>query len=434
MITPQDFSHLLNGSLTGLSSRMVGDHLALYTRYVDQWNAVQAAYPMTDWGPPNPDSPVPVNIAHLIDTPVAQLDLEPVGSLAEALNQVQAELAGVSLLVEPNYYLGNSDWWTPERAVSVNVPWFLANPTLWRLAQRNRDTSFSLDQVLRGLRHETGHAVGYAYELWKTDGYRDLFGDTDAPYPEHGAWGADPQSLEHVSYLTFTPAHYAQKHPDEDFAETFAAWLDPTFDWRAKFAEVPKVMAKFEWVDAIMHTLAGVPPIVTRPGKIQPYHRLQGTVGELLGFTDGANPFPGPGGWSEHAALLRRDPYLYNAVVLHEAYFRSLVPEGTPPPDDLIGVATEAFGSWDSYLLDLRAIAGNTHGWAVTVWDPRTQKLRNTLVTGHDQGLLAGCPMLLAIDCWEHAYAADYGIRKDLYLGAVFRNLDWARVAARLGL
>ena len=34
------------------------------------------------------------------------------------------------------------------------------------------------------------------------------------------------------SYVVNLDDWYAQSHPDEDFAETFAVWLTPGLDWR----------------------------------------------------------------------------------------------------------------------------------------------------------------------------------------------------------
>jgi hypothetical protein len=75
---------------------------------------------------------------------------------------------------------------------------------------------------------------------------------------------------------------------------------------------------------------------------------------------------------------------------------------------------------------------GSTGGWALTVWDTRNNCLKNVLVEQHHIGVAANCPIILAVDCWEHAYAMDYGIRKDLYVGAIFKNIDWAVVESRL--
>jgi len=53
---------------------------------------------------------------------------------------------------------------------------------------------------------------------------------------------------------------YAQSHPDEDFAETFAVWLTPEVDWRQRYTGW-KALQKIEYVDELMRSLAGKPPL-----------------------------------------------------------------------------------------------------------------------------------------------------------------------------
>ena len=53
---------------------------------------------------------------------------------------------------------------------------------------------------------------------------------------------------------------YAQSHPDEDFAETFAVWLTPGLDWRARYRDW-NALQKLEYVDELMRSLAGKPPL-----------------------------------------------------------------------------------------------------------------------------------------------------------------------------
>lgn len=411
-------------------------HLELYERYVKQLNAIEAAYPMTSWGPA--DGTETPSIAQLLKTKIADLKLETLDPLRGILRQVAVELQDEGIDFFPLTYLGEPDFWTADRGIAVNVPWFLANPTLWRLANRQAQTSYTLEQVTRCIRHEVGHAVCYAWELWKRPDWIATFGDSTAPYLD-GPFAADSGSTDYVEYLTGVPDHYAQKHPDEDWAEAFACWLDPGSAWAERYAGWPGALRKLDYVEWLCrNTVAKMQPSSLYPGRPVDYRRLPGTVGEALGAAEGAQPFSGLPGWSEHAELLRREPHAYNAVVLHEAYFDALSGFGAPgadawPPPLLRGLAVEAWGSWESYLLDLRAAAGSASpGWALTVWDPRAERLRNALVENHASGALAGCSVVLAIDAWEHAYAPDYGTRKDVYLGAVLRNLDWGMVEQRL--
>ena len=434
LIKPLSYNHL-RGKLVGISDRMLNDHLRLYERYVEQYNAIRAAMPFGKSAPNNDatGNGLPVNIQSLLSTPVGKLQLEPIGPLAQCIRRVDADLTAKALPL-PAWYLGEGDFLTPDLSVSVNIPWFLANPTLWRLASRQKETAYSVDQVTRALRHEAGHVIAYGFDLWKRPDFIEVFGDGRKEYPDDWQNTVDVRDPNFVSYLSFTPVHYGQKHPDEDWAETFAAWLDPSVNWQTDYAQLPVVMAKFQWIQDNVPKLAGQKPTNPYLGKRRPYQRIKATVGRELGSAEGVVPFKAQeGGWSEHAELLRREPTVRNAVALHELYFSGLGPRPTNPPLALQELAGASHGSWDAYLAELRTVAGNTHGWALTVYDPRVGGLRNVLVEGHDKGLLTDAKTLLAIDCWEHAYASDYGLRKDIYLGAVFENVNWELVARRIG-
>jgi len=80
------------------------------------------------------------------------------------------------------------------------------------------------------LRHEAGHAFTYAYKLHNSPEWKKTFGPFRRPY--HDNYQPAPFSRDYVRHL---PGWYAQKHPDEDFAETFAVWLTPRSNWRKRY-------------------------------------------------------------------------------------------------------------------------------------------------------------------------------------------------------
>jgi hypothetical protein len=80
------------------------------------------------------------------------------------------------------------------------------------------------------LRHEAGHAFNYAYRLYQTPEWRELFGPFNRPYRER--YRPIPFDRNFVRHIE---GWYAQKHPDEDFAETFAVWLTPGSRWRVRY-------------------------------------------------------------------------------------------------------------------------------------------------------------------------------------------------------
>ena len=165
-IKPIDFSHLL-GRLRGISDRALSAHLALYRHAVDRLAAIEAAYPVVEWraaGAPTTDA----TVSTLLKTPVSKLDLHAAGPLSECLKTVDSEFGACGISFRPAWYLGTGgdDFWTADRATSVNIPWCYSNALLWRLANRSEVSAYSPDEMVRTLRHEAAHAVCYAFELW----------------------------------------------------------------------------------------------------------------------------------------------------------------------------------------------------------------------------------------------------------------------------
>jgi hypothetical protein len=122
------------------------------------------------------------------------------------------------------------------------------------------------------LRHEAGHAIENAFHLRRRRKRRELFGSTREPYPE--LYSPRPYSKSFVIHLD---SWYAQAHPDEDFAETFAVWLTPDSRWRERYADWP-ALRKLEYVDELMGELAGKPPALLSNQEIDPLSSLRHTL------------------------------------------------------------------------------------------------------------------------------------------------------------
>jgi hypothetical protein len=72
---------------------------------------------------------------------------------------------------------------------------------------------------------------------------------------------------------------YAQSHPDEDFAETFAVWLNPQSNWSIRYSGWP-AHRKLEYMDRLMRDTAKRRPRVRSKRQIDPIERLRKTLGE----------------------------------------------------------------------------------------------------------------------------------------------------------
>ena len=205
------------------------------------------------------ESHTPISQDQLLRRRIGELNLRFDGTpVARLTRQLYDELEKAGLVFRPAVYLSD-EWGCPDRVPIIGVPFYLANAELLRLEDEFMEgvETESDDQIMRYLRHEAGHAVNYAYRLYELPEWTELFGPFVRPYPDD--YRPNPFSRSFVRYL---PGWYAQKHPDEDFAETFAVWLDPRSNWREVYADwacLPKLL----YVDEFMGRSGGQPPPVT---------------------------------------------------------------------------------------------------------------------------------------------------------------------------
>ncbi len=134
-----------------------------------------------------------------------------------------------------------------------------------------------------------GHVVNYAYRLYATEAWTALFGPMSRPYSE--IYRAVPFSPDYVRYL---PGSYAQKHPDEDWAETFASWMTPNLDWRTRYLDSPGALAKLEYCETTMKQLADQNPEVMDTQLDLEAKDIRATVQEYYqtGFEEGEVKIP----------------------------------------------------------------------------------------------------------------------------------------------
>jgi hypothetical protein len=212
----------------------------------------------------------------LLDARLCDLGVTLRGSEIESrVRQLQRELAGRDLRFRPHVWLSD-DWYCPDGVPGIAVPFYLAHPRLARLeeSQMLEVEGGTPESCLRLLRHETGHAIENAYHLRRRRRRQHLFGRSSTRYPEY--YVPRPYSRSFVLHLD---GWYAQSHPDEDFAETFAIWLTPGSDWRERYAGWP-ALKKLLYVDTVMREIAGSPPFVSTRRRVDPLGRLRKTLRE----------------------------------------------------------------------------------------------------------------------------------------------------------
>src|SRR5215510_9809983 len=215
------------------------------------------------------------NDEQLLGVRMCDLKLSLAGTeMEQRIARVNAEIEARGL-VHPRHYLSD-EWFTPDGIPTVAVPFYLAHPRLAKLelAQMLEVEGGDEKTCLKILRHEAGHATDNAYLLRRKPTRRRLFGAPATPYPEY--YTPKPYSKSFVQHLD---RWYAQSHPDEDFAETFAVWLDPQSMWSTRYAGWP-AQRKLEYMDRLMRELTHRKPIVKSKRTVDPVSRLRRTLGE----------------------------------------------------------------------------------------------------------------------------------------------------------
>jgi hypothetical protein len=210
----------------------------------------------------------------LLELRICDLQLSIEGSFLEPLiQQLNEDLAARGLRFRPHYWLSD-EWFTPDGVPGIAVPFYLAHPRLARLEQSQmlEVEGGTPEWCLRILRHEAGHAIDNAYQLRRRAKRLQLFGYSSRTYPDY--YLPKPYSKSFVLHLD---SWYAQSHPDEDFAETFAVWLTPDSDWRRRYEGWP-ALRKLEYLDEVMQEISGLPPMVTTTRRVDPIGRIKRTL------------------------------------------------------------------------------------------------------------------------------------------------------------
>lgn len=203
--------------------------------------------------------------------------LEPI--VAAFLDEVRAQ----KFAVTPHCYL-TTEWGVPFPSISIGIPFYLAHPDLTDLhgEQVGHVEGTGPADILRYLRHEMGHVVNYAYALYDDEEWVKVFGSMTQPYLDD--YRPSPFSRRYVRHL---PGWYAQKHPDEDWAETFAVWMTPGDRWRDDYASWPVALAKLEYCNRVMAELVDRQPVVTTEDSDEHVATLPYTAEEFYRNTAG---------------------------------------------------------------------------------------------------------------------------------------------------
>lgn len=206
---------------------------------------------------PSPNSLQLMDEQQLLDTKICDLPLALERPwIKRNINRLNLELAAKGLRFRPHIWISD-DWFSPDGIAGFAIPFFILHPRLIRLEKKMMgEAEGSTSQwCMKLFRHETGHALDNAFHLRKNKRRQALFGLTSTEYPD--SYLPDPKSKDHVQHLE---DFYAQAHPDEDWAESFATWLAPRGAWKTRYRNWP-ALKKLEFIDELLYDLHGRRPV-----------------------------------------------------------------------------------------------------------------------------------------------------------------------------
>ena len=197
-------------------------------------------------------------------------------AIQRAIRNAYRELERRDLRVRPHVWL-SVEWFSPDGIPGIAIPFYLAHPRLMRLERQmiGEVEGGNANWMMRIMRHEVGHALDNAFRLRRRKGWRKTFGKASQRYPTV-SYRVRPASRNYVLHLGHW---YAQSHPTEDFAETFAVWLQPKARWRREYQGWP-ALAKLEYVDRLMSEIQGKRPLVNNRDVVEPIGENTRTLAE----------------------------------------------------------------------------------------------------------------------------------------------------------
>lgn len=200
----------------------------------------------------------PTRLYEFLLTPISYIPLQIKNSPLERLiKEILQEIRRKNLLMTPEFYLSD-EFGCVQNTATIGIPFYLAHPDLQeldRLVGSQKGQILTEGHIKSILRHECGHAFFYTYEVYKKNKALKIFGDFDSR--SISLQNIVPDSDDYVDYLArcgTASAGYSQTHPEEDFADTFGACVDPNFK---KTSVQGMAVKKLDYAKDLMQKYAG---------------------------------------------------------------------------------------------------------------------------------------------------------------------------------
>ena len=212
----------------------------------------------------------------LLNVRMCDLGVRLQGSVIEGrIERLYGELEARGIHFRPHCWV-SEEWFSPDGIHGIAVPFYLLHPRLARLEEQQmlEVEGGAEEACMRILRHEAGHTIDTAYRLSRRRQWQQLFGKRSEPYPEN--YQQRPYSSSYVHHFDMW---YAQSHPAEDFAETFAVWLKPRSGWRRRYKDWP-ALKKLLYVDELMQEIGSTRPQLSSRQQVDQLKSLKKTLGD----------------------------------------------------------------------------------------------------------------------------------------------------------
>jgi len=136
--------------------------------------------------------------------------------------------------------------------------------------------------------------------------------------------------------------------------------------------------------------------------------------------------------FSDLRALKADETFALNGVVLHELYFENLGGKNMKPKGKLSDLIAREFGSFEKWSDNFKACGMAARGWVILGLSAYDGKVHNYCLDTHNSNVPVHVMPILVMDVYEHAYTIDFGVKRQPYIDAFMKNIEWNICAQRL--